>query len=537
MDVTASMTAAGVATLFITNDMLHAGAAADCRGNAPHKAIDAGLAWLAANSQGVYDLSGQFPFYTLYGIERIGLASGYKYLGGVDWYRQGAAALVASQGADGSWGTVSDTCFAVLFLARGRAPLILNKLEYELDQHGDKPRPGNWNQRPRDAANLARWAGRQLEREINWQIVNLKGPAQDLHDAPILYIAGNQALSFSAADEEKLRQFVHEGGMIVGNADCASPLFATSFKKLGTRLFPPGEFRELPAGHLIYEENYTRSRWKNAPPVQSLSNGARELMVLMPTGDPARFWQTGAYAGHEATHELAANLFLYATERHSLRTRPDPWVITPITEAITTATVKVARLRHDYNWDPEPGGWRRLAALLRNRDGIDVTTEAVPMGEGKLARGGYKLAHLTATGKLKLKDAERAELKSFLDSGGTLLVDAAGGNPEAAAALEAEVTSLAGAKAEPLPIGHPIYAQLGLPPTDIAYRAYAAKRSVGQLKGPRVRGGMIKGRPAILFSPEDLSVGMVGMPIDGILGYTPASATAIVRSIILMAAR
>jgi hypothetical protein len=386
-------------------------------------------------------------------------------------------------------------------------------------------------------ANLARWTGRQLEREINWQIVNLKGPAADLHDAPILYLAGNQTLNLSAADEEKLRQFVYAGGLILGNADCSSPLFATSFKKLGTKLFPPYEFRELPAGHLIFEQNFTRSRWKSPPPVQAIGNYAREFMVLVPTGDPARFWQTGAYGGHEASHELIANLFLYATERRDLRTRGEPWVVTPNAEVTATTTVKVARLRHQYNWDPEPGGWRRVAAILHNRDAVDLAVEAIPMGEGKLAQGGYKLAHLSGTGKVRLRDAERAELKAFVEGGGTLLVDAAGGNPEAAAALEAEVTALVGAKAEPLAQDDPVYARLDLPAAEVSYRAYAARRTTGQMKGPRVRGGMVKGRAAVLFSPEDLSVGMVGMPVDGILGYTPAAATAIVRSIVLGVAK
>jgi len=85
MPVTPSMTAAGVATLFITNDYLHGAAAVECRGNLPHKAIDAGLAWLTAHADETFDMKNQFPFYTLYGIERIGLASGYKYLGAIDW--------------------------------------------------------------------------------------------------------------------------------------------------------------------------------------------------------------------------------------------------------------------------------------------------------------------------------------------------------------------------------------------------------------------------------------------------------------------
>ena len=52
--------------------------------------------------------------------------------------------------------------------------------------------------------------GRQIERELNWQVVSLKVPVEELHDAPILYIAGDQALDFSESDTAKLRQFVEE---------------------------------------------------------------------------------------------------------------------------------------------------------------------------------------------------------------------------------------------------------------------------------------------------------------------------------------
>jgi hypothetical protein len=166
------MTAAGIATLFITQDYLNMGKGADCTGNIRDPAIDKAFKWMIDNLK---DLEGRRTHYTLYGIERIGVASGYKYFGTLDWYDDGADYLVKSQGANGSWGTgVSDTCFAILFLVRGRAPVVMNKLEYDVDAAGDKPKLGNWNQRPRDCANLVRWMGQQLERDLNWQIVNLR---------------------------------------------------------------------------------------------------------------------------------------------------------------------------------------------------------------------------------------------------------------------------------------------------------------------------------------------------------------------------
>ena len=81
--------------------------------------------------------------------------------------------------------------------------------------------------------------GQALARRfLNWQIVNLKVAVDELHDAPILYISGSEELSLSNQDIDKLRLFVEQGGMILGNADCGSRNFAASFKKLGDQAVP-----------------------------------------------------------------------------------------------------------------------------------------------------------------------------------------------------------------------------------------------------------------------------------------------------------
>src|SRR5207248_11621217 len=73
---TASMTAAGVATLFITQDyILQRATWTSCAG-APAKHIDAGLNWMDKH---ISEIISTGDYYTLYGIERIGVASGHKY--------------------------------------------------------------------------------------------------------------------------------------------------------------------------------------------------------------------------------------------------------------------------------------------------------------------------------------------------------------------------------------------------------------------------------------------------------------------------
>lgn len=66
--------------------------------------------------------------YYLYSLERAGVFSRVRTVGGKDWYYEGAEQLVASQEKDGSWkepgaNETVGTCFALLFLKRATAPL------------------------------------------------------------------------------------------------------------------------------------------------------------------------------------------------------------------------------------------------------------------------------------------------------------------------------------------------------------------------------------------------------------------------------
>ena len=136
---TISMTAAGVATLFITHDMLGSAGGGFCHGNQSDPNIDRGIQWIASH----WALPNEG--YTLFGIERIGAASGLKYLGKYDWYAEGSDFLVKHQREDGSWsmgGTGATRVgheLRMLFLARGRAPVLISKLNYAVDD--EIPRP------------------------------------------------------------------------------------------------------------------------------------------------------------------------------------------------------------------------------------------------------------------------------------------------------------------------------------------------------------------------------------------------------------
>jgi hypothetical protein len=223
-------------------------------------------------------------------------------------------------------------------------------------------------------------------------------------------------------------------------------------------------------------------------------------------------------------------------DRQSLRRRGESYLVKANPKVKPTKTIKVARLQYSGNWDPEPGGWRRLAAVMNNTSKVTVETTPVKLVAGSLA--GYTIAHMTGTDAFKLDALAQNEIKQFINKGGTLIIDSTGGSSAFASAAEAELAAMfpdaSTQLADALPMDHAIYAKGEKLPT-IAYRNFARTR-VGQLKGPQLRAVKVGDRAAIIYSREDLSVGLVGHAVDGIVGYDPDSATALMRNTLLYAA-
>jgi hypothetical protein len=88
-------------------------------------ALRNGFAWLYEN----YDVRdnpragrGWFHYY-LYGLERACEIAGVARIHDRDWYFDGAMQLLGTQAGDGSWGSLEDTCFAILFLKKAVPPV------------------------------------------------------------------------------------------------------------------------------------------------------------------------------------------------------------------------------------------------------------------------------------------------------------------------------------------------------------------------------------------------------------------------------
>lgn len=517
-----SMSAAGLATMFICFDELYRREFIRCRANTDYKPIVRALAWMDQNFSATRNpgRGGSRYNYYLYGVERVGLASGYKYFGKQDWYKLGAENLLRKQGRRGDWGGVIDTSFALLFLARGQHPVLFNKLKY----------PGSWNSRPRDLANFTRWISRTFERPVNWQIIHLGVPVAEWHDAPILYISGSTAPKFTDKDIEALKTFVLQGGVIFSEAACNRGAFNIAMQNCYARMFPRYELARLNRNHPIYDIHFKIARRR----LMGISNGVRLLAIHSPT-EVSLAWQMNAHATNKDTFRLGANIYFYVTDKGSLRNRGvSPW---PAAKVFTPdETLKVALVSYGGNYDPEPLAWKRFSILMGNRYRIAVKVSG-PMPISELDASEQPLAAMTGTTAFTLTDEQNKALRKYIDSGGTLVVDAAGGaKPFADAAEKTFAELLPEGRLGPIPANHAIYTRAGWVIEKVSYRK-AIRGSIANPHKPRLRGVLYKGRLAIIFSRDDLTAGLVGYPCWGLRGYKPASAFKIMRNILMYAHR
>jgi hypothetical protein len=535
------LTAAGLATLFVTQEMLARDATE--RGNITDANMEKARSWVTQNFDAVIRNdwgAGPREIYALYALERCGVAGGYRYFGKRDWYRAGIDFLKSKQHADGSWrghvfsnedDGVADTAFAMLFLSYGRAPIAVTKLEYDSHDANGQGVSLRWHQRPRDIANLTRWMGLNLERHLNWQILPLSASLDDLLDSPVLYMSGDRAFTFTDEQVAVIRAYIERGGLLLGNADAGSAAFTKSFRQLSSALFPTYESRVLLEDHpILSNSQYASATWKRAPRIEGTSNGVRELIVLVPNDDLARWTHNRAWTQRVDAFQALANIILYTVDKNQFRPRLIPAAAPGQKVAPQQPLIQVARIKYSGNWDPEPKAWSEFAKSAEG-SAVNVKTEVVELSQGKLDATKYTLAHLTGTSAFELSADEQKVLGDYLRAGGTLLVDAAGGSPSF---MDSATGMLLGLKlSDRGPEAVADTAALFNEPIKVermSMRPYLFKLKGAERQQVRVM--HINDRPAVYLSDTDLTAGLLGLRHDGIAGFSSEVGRSLVRNLL-----
>jgi hypothetical protein len=545
---TASMTCAGIASLVITGlkryqgqEYLDGERIVDCGKGGLNVNIARANNWLARNFFVGQNLNAgqQWKYYYLYGLERAGRLTGQRFFGQHDWYREGAEELVHDQDNLQGWWRglgfeehrVVATSFALLFLAKGRSPVLINKLV-----HAPK---GDWNNDADDVRNLASAVSRDWKHLVTWQVVDPNvASVQDLLQAPILFLNGHLAPEFTAEGKRNLRDYVEQGGFILAEACCGRPEFDKGFKKLMEEVFPEPEYKLHP---LLDDHAVWRAKHVLKPeihPLWGIEHGCRTVVIYSPE-DLSCYWnQSEGNPGNTAVVKamrVGQNIVDYATGREL---PADKLTIREVRdfrpEAAKRGALQIAKLKHAGDWNVAPLAVPNLMTSIRDTLKLDVVISHKELSPRDPNLVNYPLIYIHGRASLSFAKEELAVLRRHLDpGGGTLFADAACGSPAFDDAFRKFVAEmLPDNPLVPIPRDEEIYTKkMGYDLSDVQY----SKAAGGGRDLPQLEGVKINGHWAVIYSKYDVGCALerhLGLDCKG---YLPESALRIASNVVIYA--
>ncbi|MFP4106428.1 MAG: DUF4159 domain-containing protein [Phycisphaerae bacterium] len=545
-----SMTAAGIASLYICGQQLHVGgekqfvdgAYPGCGRYMQNEVLADGLAWMAENFS-VKDNPGRgnsWHHYYLYGMERVGMISGLTHFGKHDWYRKGAEHLVKTQNKNGSWGRSTvyahDTAFAVMFLAKGNRPVLIQKLQWK-----HPTRQNEWNRNIHDLENLTAFIDDKLGKKVTWQTASLQQSVQELRRSPILFVTGHDFPNFNEGDVQKLRRYAETGGTLLFEACCGREDFRKGFRAFAARAFPEYKLRDLdPREHPVYRSHYPLGTDYQ---LQGIDVGCRTGVIFSPNA-LAVLWELETIPKHsEFAFRLGTNIAAYATGRETLR---DKLVEVELPAAadkqqkteVPRGAVRVARLVHSGDYDADPRALINLAGLLRNKAKVDIVAKqrALPADDPQIYE--YPVVFMTGHYGFTFNKKEVDALRTYLEKGGFLMAESCCGREEFDKSFRALIAQLfPDEKFEKLPKTHPILSgKVGRKLGTLRYRQILAREL--KSKGtdhPPLEAITLDGRTTVVYSKYDYSCALEGDSPYSSKGYVDEDGKNLALNIILYA--
>ena len=534
-----SMTAAGVSDLLILGNTARVrrergfrnGSAPQCGEYRTNRPLVNGLNWLASKFR-ARDNPGRgnsYHYYWLYGAERCGMLSGQRSFGRHDWYREGAEFLVRAQGSDGRWTVdLANTCFAILYLAKGHKPLLAQKLRWSEN--------ARWNPDRNDLDHLVAFIGDKLGEPVAWQTTALDAPLEDWLAAPILYVQGHEFPVFNANLRAKLRKYVENGGTLLAEACCGRKAFREGFRAFAAQVFPEQPLRRLGPEHALYHSKYKL----RAAGLEGIDVGCRTSVIFSPD-DLSCLWEQGNVPKlSQSALELGTNIAAYASGLGGLRDRLDV-VTLPETRAVTPGPAqrdafRLAQIVYDGDWRPDPLALVRFVEFLRDELKMDVISQyrQVRLTDSDLYT--CPLLYMTGHYAFEWSEPQRAALAAHLRRGGFLFVDACCGREAFDRAFRKAIArTFPEQELKLLPAEHEIYGgEPGFRIESVKYKE-TVHREEPDLKTPSQWGLELDGRLAVVYSPYSLGCGLDGHTCFNCRGVVTEDAQRMAANVVLYA--
>jgi len=477
---TGSMTCAGIASLVITSgevrepDASVDGNQIQCcrRGPSADDRMERALQWLGTNFTVTHNPHSDrhWMLYYLYGVERVGRLTARRFLGDHDWYREGTAHLLAQRGELANYwlgvqpaedNPLVATSLALLFLSKGRRPVLMAKL-----RHGPQEQ---WNQHRGDVHNLTRYVESKWGLDLTWQVVDLRAATvDDLMQSPVLYFCGmDSPLPGSEAGRKdvaaKLRGYLDRGGFLFAEAYTSGQEFDRGFRQLMALVFPEQEYRLrlLPAEHPIWRAEEP-VKPELVRPIWGIDFGCRTSVVYLPPDSSGHLrpslsclWElSGAgrqkdFSQRVREHVQAGlstgiNVLAYATNR-DLKSKdeiPRQQERLSGNDSLRQGRIVIANLRHGGGCEAAPRALANLMEAAARQLHMRASTEPDPLSITDDALFDHHLVFMHGRNRFRLTDRERQRLGEYLARGGMLFGDAICASEPFAASFRREMEAI-----------------------------------------------------------------------------------------------
>ena len=231
----------------------------------------------------------------------------------------------------------------------------------------------------------------------------------------------------------------------------------------------------------------------------------------------------------------AGHIYLYASEKNRPRPRLARHYLPPRTEA---GRVTVARASYDGNWNPEPLALPVFAAAVAESSDVQLRLVESRLGAIHTLEPRPQLVMVSGTDTHDFSQEQRQAIKGYVESGGVILFESAGGRGAFARDAEKMAVELWEMSIDPLRNSRIVTGE-GLekatPMTHLDYGSYTHQVLAARETTPRLRGMTVGDRPRVLFTHQDITHALLDQPCWGIAGYTPESARALLANILLHA--
>lgn len=523
-----SMTAAGVASLYICDVWLHI-KDGRCGVYRDNRRLQKGLDWLADNFSVTRNPHHRmWKFYYLYALERAGVILARRYFGRHDWYRQGVEHLVGH--ARGivrapsryEWPLIQD-CFTLLFLAKGNAPILIHKGQWA----------GRWNANRYDARFLVQYVGEELEQRLDWQVLPLTSPLGHLMAAPILYLSGGAAVRWSPQEVARLEEYMDAGGFVLIEAANGDAVFDRAFRDLLKERFPEEELEALPEDHPIYT-SYFDIVAGDRPRLEAIKGPCWISLLYAPDGLSCE-WDVADF--EHVNFKMGMNIVAYVTGLQRFEgklTEPAFYVPTRRESEPRRGAFTLGQVVHGGDWRPHKRAWLKVLEQVSSKAGLAVYSRPLPIRVDVESPFQAQMLYLTGVGELKLNAETRKQLRRYLERGGFIFAEAACGSKrfdESFRKLMREPEMFPDQELKALPLGHPLF-ELGEPLDEVEYSP-AVRRDSPELKRPVLEFIEHDGRAVILYSKYDLSSAIDGHPCYSCPSLLEPSASRLAIKIVL----